>query len=152
MLRRLAASTRSPALLARPQPHLAFQPAARLASSKTDTGSSQETSELEKARESSSGSSSPSTGGPMPDSLADRDARGSTGGGKPLKSTAEGAPSKPKVDNAKVQSKGKDLTEEQKAEVDAHNKEFSERYDRAAPASDDKVDKSFWSGGGTRKR
>lgn len=35
---------------------------------------------------------------------------------------------------------------EKKKEVERHNKEFEERYDRAQPATDDKVDKKFWNG------
>jgi len=40
---------------------------------------------------------------------------------------------------------------EKQAEVNKHNREFEQRYDRAPEAEDDKVDKRFWSGqGGTR--
>jgi hypothetical protein len=35
---------------------------------------------------------------------------------------------------------------EKQAEVEQHNKEFEERYDRAPKAQEDKVDKKFWSG------
>jgi hypothetical protein len=35
---------------------------------------------------------------------------------------------------------------EKQAEVEQHNKEFEQRYDRAPKAQDDKVDKKFWSG------
>jgi len=40
------------------------------------------------------------------------------------------------------------MNAEQQAEVDQHNKEFEERYDRAPPAENDKVDKKFWEGQG----
>jgi hypothetical protein len=35
---------------------------------------------------------------------------------------------------------------EKQAEVEQHNKEFEQRYDRAPKAQDDKVDKKFWGG------
>ena len=35
---------------------------------------------------------------------------------------------------------------EKQAEVDQHNREFEQRYDRAPEAAGDKVDKKFWSG------
>ena len=35
---------------------------------------------------------------------------------------------------------------EKQAEVEKHNREFEQRYDRAPEAADDKVDKKFWSG------
>jgi len=38
---------------------------------------------------------------------------------------------------------------EKQAEVEQHNKEFEQRYDRAPKAEDDKVDKKFWSGEST---
>ncbi|GJC80536.1 hypothetical protein ColLi_03374 [Colletotrichum liriopes] len=40
---------------------------------------------------------------------------------------------------------GEKLTEEQKREVDEHNKDFEKKHDTAAPADKDKVDKKFWS-------
>ncbi|KAK1975094.1 hypothetical protein LZ30DRAFT_738659 [Colletotrichum cereale] len=51
-------------------------------------------------------------------------------------------PPKPKISNASVGSEK--LTEEQKREVDEHNKDFEKKHDKAAPAEDDKVDKKFW--------
>jgi hypothetical protein len=39
---------------------------------------------------------------------------------------------------------GQGLSEEQQAEVDEHNRDFDAKHDRAAPAEEDKVDKSFW--------
>lgn len=77
------------------------------------------------------------------DSLSDRDARGRTGGGKPLDSS-DHAPAQPKIWNASAPGDREKLTEEQKADVDQHNKEFEEKHDRASPAEDDKVDKAFW--------
>ncbi|TLD32953.1 hypothetical protein PspLS_01160, partial [Pyricularia sp. CBS 133598] len=86
------------------------------------------------------------------DSLSERDALGRTGGGKPLESSSKNAPPPPKVNNSSIPGDGRDkLSKEQKQEVEEHNREFEERHDRASPASKDKVNKSFWSGGGTRK-
>ncbi|KAK3934025.1 hypothetical protein QBC46DRAFT_245811, partial [Diplogelasinospora grovesii] len=84
------------------------------------------------------------------DSLADGDdARGRTGGGKPLNSS-HAAPPQPKIHNGSVPGKSPELTPEQQAEVDEHNREFEKKHGRAEPAKDDRVDKKFWSGGGTR--
>lgn len=88
------------------------------------------------------------TAGVLPDSLADGDARGRTGGGKPLESSHH-APPQPKIDNGSVPGSRPKLTSEQQAEVDAHNKEFEKKHGRADSAADDKVDKSFWSGEGS---
>jgi hypothetical protein len=85
----------------------------------------------------------------MPDPLADGDVRGRTGGGKPLQSS-QSPPPQPKISNASVPGSQPQLTEEQKAEVDAHNREFEEKHGRAEKANEDKVDKSFWSGKGSR--
>ncbi|KAK2061996.1 hypothetical protein LY76DRAFT_589963 [Colletotrichum caudatum] len=52
-------------------------------------------------------------------------------------------PPQPKISNASVGSEK--LTEEQKREVDEHNKDFEKKHDTAAPADKDKVDKKFWS-------
>jgi hypothetical protein len=78
------------------------------------------------------------------DSLAESDARGRTGGGEPLESS-DHPPAQPKIWNAGAPAEREKLTDEQKADVDAHNKEFEERHARASPAEDDKVNKSFWS-------
>ncbi|KAF6829030.1 hypothetical protein CMUS01_08333 [Colletotrichum musicola] len=56
-------------------------------------------------------------------------------------------PPQPKILNAQVPGKGMKLTEEQKREVDEHNKEFEKKHDRAHQAGDDKVDKKFWQSG-----
>ncbi|GKT54471.1 uracil permease [Colletotrichum tofieldiae] len=52
-------------------------------------------------------------------------------------------PPQPKISNASVG--GEKLTEEQKREVDEHNKDFEKKHDTAAPADKDNVDKKFWS-------
>lgn len=67
-------------------------------------------------------------------------------GGEALKGPqGDGAP-KPKIHNQSVPSAKQGLSEEQKQEVEAHNKDFEKRHDRAAPAGEDKVDKNYWKG------
>lgn len=85
------------------------------------------------------------TAGAIPDSLSDGDMRGRTGGGKPLESS-DHPPPQPKISNHSVPGTkvGQGLTEEQQKEVDEHNRDFEAKHDRAEPAADDKVDKSFW--------
>jgi hypothetical protein len=90
------------------------------------------------------------TAGVIPDPLAEGDARGRTGGGAPLESS-QNAPAPPKVNNAAVRGQPPDLTPEQQAEVDKHNKEFAEKHGVSDSAEKDKVDKSFWSGKGSRQ-
>ncbi|KAK4222292.1 hypothetical protein QBC38DRAFT_490229 [Podospora fimiseda] len=90
------------------------------------------------------------TAGILPDTLADGDARGRTGGGKPLASSHH-PPAQPKISNASVPGHKPKLTKEQQAEVDKHNEEFEAKHGRASPAENDKVNKSFWSGVGERK-
>ena len=90
------------------------------------------------------------TAGVIPDSLSEGDMRGRTGGGEPLESS-HAPPAQPKISNASVPGSKPNLTKEQQAEVDQHNKEFEEKHGKAEPAGEDKVNKSFWSGGGTRK-
>lgn len=89
------------------------------------------------------------TAGPIPDQLAEGDARGKTGGGAPLESSRD-APSPPKVNNAAVHGGKANLSKEQQAEVDEHNRDFENKHGKAEPAADDRVDKSFWSGKGSR--
>jgi hypothetical protein len=85
----------------------------------------------------------------MPDGLAARNAKGKTGGDEPLDSTSRNAPPKPKISNMSVPGSGQDpeaknMTEEQKKEVEEHNREFDKKHDRGERAADDKVDKKFW--------
>ncbi|KAK4149548.1 hypothetical protein C8A00DRAFT_18777 [Chaetomidium leptoderma] len=101
-----------------------------------------------RSKEAAETGSSP-TGGVIPDTLAEGDARGRTGGGPPLESSRD-APAPPKVDNASVPGKHAKLTPEQQAEVDEHNRDFENKHGLADRAADDKVDKSFWSGKGSR--
>ena len=87
------------------------------------------------------------TGGGLNDSLSDPEpVKGRTGGGEPLKAS-KNAPPQPKIHNASVPGNGEGLTEEQKKEVEKHNAEFDKKHDRAAPASEDKVDDKYWTGG-----
>lgn len=72
--------------------------------------------------------------------------KGTTGGGKKLDSSADGAAPQPKISNLSIP--GNDptasMTKEQKKEVDEHNKEFERKHDRGQTAEGDKVDKEFW--------
>jgi hypothetical protein len=130
----------------------ALQPLRRYSNGNTSSPKS-----AEKASAASGGSrskeavetgSSP-TAGVIPDQLADGDARGRTGGGPPLESSRH-APPQPKITNASVPGEHPKLTKEQQAEVDEHNRDFEKKHGRADPAANDKVDKSFWSGKGSR--
>ncbi|KJZ80105.1 hypothetical protein HIM_00819 [Hirsutella minnesotensis 3608] len=75
-------------------------------------------------------------------------AKGRTGGGEPLGSTAEGAPGPPKVSNANVPGVdlAKELTDEQKHEVEEHNRQFAKKHDRGHSAQEFRPDRKFWSG------
>ena len=53
-------------------------------------------------------------------------------------------PARPKIISDGDPADGQ--SQEKKQEVERHNKEFEERYDRAQPATDNKVDKKFWKG------
>lgn len=101
-----------------------------------------------RSKEAAETGSSP-TGGVIPDGLAEGDARGRTGGGRPLESSRD-PPPQPKILNAAVNGGYDTLSDEQKAEVDEHNRDFDRKHDKAPPAAGDKVDKSFWSGEGGR--
>ncbi|KAH6895953.1 hypothetical protein B0T10DRAFT_229883 [Thelonectria olida] len=81
----------------------------------------------------------------MIDALANGEAKGRTGGGKPL-DASKNAPAKPKITNQSVpgwDSSGS-LTEEQRREVDEHNRDFDAKHDHGHQAPGDKVDKKFW--------
>ena len=87
--------------------------------------------------------------GAMPDALGDKRFKGRTGGGEALDSSSDNAPPKPKISNLSVPGSRDEedaLTEEQKKEVDEHNKEFDRKHDRSPSAPGDKVDKDFWRG------
>ncbi|KAI0883250.1 uncharacterized protein GGS22DRAFT_168234 [Annulohypoxylon maeteangense] len=70
----------------------------------------------------------------------------SQSGGEALKGPqGKGAPS-PKIYNQAIPAVKSGLSDEQKQEVERHNADFEKRHDRAAPASEDKVDPKFWKG------
>lgn len=70
----------------------------------------------------------------------------SQNGGEALKGPqGKGTPS-PKIHNQAVPGAKEGLSDEQKQEVERHNQEFEKRHDRAASASEDKVDPKFWKG------
>ncbi|RCI09956.1 hypothetical protein L249_8583 [Ophiocordyceps polyrhachis-furcata BCC 54312] len=79
-------------------------------------------------------------------------AKGKTGGGPALGSTARGAPEgPPKVVNARVSAvePERDFDDEQRREVERHNEAFERKHDvsQAAPGGDSKVDEKFWKSG-----
>ncbi|RSL53745.1 hypothetical protein CEP54_010244 [Fusarium duplospermum] len=82
------------------------------------------------------------------DGLAGGDARGRTGGGEPLEASSSNAPPQPKVTNQSIpgSTQTDTLTEEQKREVEEHNRDFEKKHDHGNQAPDDKVDKKFWGG------
>ncbi|KAI1377235.1 hypothetical protein F4677DRAFT_415674 [Hypoxylon crocopeplum] len=70
----------------------------------------------------------------------------SQSGGEALKGPqGKGTPS-PKIHNQAIPGVKSGLSDEQKQEVERHNKDFEKRHDRASPASEDKVDPKFWRG------
>ncbi|KAF5980340.1 hypothetical protein FCOIX_4864 [Fusarium coicis] len=81
------------------------------------------------------------------DGLAEGEAKGRTGGGEALDASSKNAPPQPKVSNQSIPGNQTDeLTEEQKKEVEEHNKDFDKKHDRGNVAPGDKVDKKFWGG------
>ena len=152
----LRISTSSPRIIQRQDPGQGSQPA--LPPSTQPYGTTSSPKAAEKASAQSGGSRSKDavekgevpTAGVVPDPLADADHRGRTGGGKPLESSHH-APAQPKIDNGSVPGHKPELNKEQQAEVDAHNREFEAKHDKAAPAAEDKVNKGFWSGTGSRE-
>ncbi|KAF5665419.1 hypothetical protein FCIRC_10572 [Fusarium circinatum] len=82
------------------------------------------------------------------DGLVDGEAKGRTGGGEALDASSKNAPPQPKVSNQSIPGNQTDeLTEEQKKEVEEHNRDFDKKHDRGNVAPDDKVDKKFWGDG-----
>jgi len=86
--------------------------------------------------------------GAVPDDLANNPVKGRTGGGEPLDSSAPYGASQPKVSNHSVPGHNgvKNMSPEQKKEVEEHNKDFEAKHDTSSPAPEDKVDKKFWTG------
>lgn len=114
-----------------------------------ESGGSRGKQATEEHQESRDSAQDPRGGNVLPDGLAEGDVRGRTGGGEPLDSS-RAAPPQPKIYNASVHAGTADLTKEQKAEVDAHNREFEDKHGRGVSAGEDKVNKGFWSGKGSR--
>lgn len=81
------------------------------------------------------------------DGLAGGKVKGKAAGGQPLESSSDNAPPKPKVWNQSIPggSQQETLTEEQKKEVEEHNRDFEKKHDIGNRAGEDKVDKKFWS-------
>lgn len=75
---------------------------------------------------------------------ADQRTKGRTGGGESLGSTAFGAPAKPKLYSSAMPSDGSavDLNEEQKREVDQHNRDFEKTSEPGQKVEDDKDTKT----------
>ncbi|KAH8664073.1 hypothetical protein BX600DRAFT_512142 [Xylariales sp. PMI_506] len=67
-------------------------------------------------------------------------------GGEALKGPKGKDAPQPKIFNQAIPGAREGLSEEQKREVEEHNREFEKRHDRAAPAGEDKVNKKFWQG------
>ncbi|KJZ69677.1 hypothetical protein HIM_10924 [Hirsutella minnesotensis 3608] len=76
--------------------------------------------------------------------------KGRTGGGQPLASSSPNAPAKPKVYNSNISGSGSDpanqLTDEQKKEVDEHNRHFAQEHGHRKTPPGEKVDDRFWKG------
>lgn len=71
---------------------------------------------------------------------------GSLGGSSDESSSTESKQGhKPKISDKRTPDEAMSDAEKQ-AEVEQHNREFEQRYDRAPKAQADKVDKKFWSG------
>ena len=85
------------------------------------------------------------TGGTPTDSSTAR-AASQGGGGEGLKGPQGRDKPRPRIHNQSVPGVREGLSEEQKQEVEKHNRDFEKRYDRGSEAPDDKVDKKFWSG------
>ncbi|KAH6995829.1 hypothetical protein BKA56DRAFT_666117 [Ilyonectria sp. MPI-CAGE-AT-0026] len=128
---RLIATTRSTARIARARPGLYAAAATRRLHQEQDPKDN---------------------GASVIDGLAAGSAKGRTGGGKPLSSSSKNAPPQPKITNQSVpgNSQMAQLTEEQRREVEEHNRDFDAKHDRGQTAPDDRVDKKFWSGGDHR--
>ncbi|KAI1111100.1 hypothetical protein F5Y14DRAFT_426633 [Nemania sp. NC0429] len=74
---------------------------------------------------------------------------GVANGGEGLKGPQGKKAPQPKILNQSTNA-ASSLTEEQKQEVERHNRDFEQRHDKAESAPGDKVDKKFWSGVGGR--
>ncbi|KAI1849449.1 hypothetical protein JX266_004944 [Neoarthrinium moseri] len=125
----------------------AFKESMNRAASSGDPADASASSGGSRSKQATETGSSP-TGGEIKSQGGGEGSQASRNGGEALKGPqGDGAP-KPKLYNQampgdKVKS---GLSDEQKKEVEDHNADFEKRHDRASPASNDKVDKSFWKG------
>jgi hypothetical protein len=81
--------------------------------------------------------------------------KGRTAGGKALDSTAPGAPDKPKIFNFSTPGapgEEQNLSEEQKREVEEHNREFAKTHNDEGENPENQVDEKFWNGNGDGKK
>ncbi|KAI1818080.1 hypothetical protein GGS20DRAFT_529677 [Poronia punctata] len=83
------------------------------------------------------------TGGEIPNSNGGS-ANGK--GGEGLKGPQGPNAPQPKIYNQSVPGVKSGLTDEQKQEVEEHNRDFEKKHDKAESAPSDKVNKNFWSG------
>lgn len=67
-------------------------------------------------------------------------------GGEGLKGPQGAGAPQPKIHNQSVPGVKPGLTDEQKQEVERHNKDFEKKHDMADSAPQDKVNKKFWKG------
>ncbi|KAI1335230.1 hypothetical protein F5Y15DRAFT_254486 [Xylariaceae sp. FL0016] len=79
------------------------------------------------------------TGGKVADTAAQK-------GGEALKGPQGKDVPRPKIFNQAVPGSKEDFSDEQKQEVEQHNREFEEKHDKAEAAPTDKVDKKYWKG------
>ncbi|TGJ79572.1 hypothetical protein E0Z10_g9191 [Xylaria hypoxylon] len=70
---------------------------------------------------------------------------GTAKGGEALKGPQGKNAPQPKIMNQSTNVKS-GLTDEQKQEVERHNRDFEQKHDKSEAAPQDKVDKKFWSG------
>jgi hypothetical protein len=125
-----------------PQTYHTFSTTRRVLSQESKTGSSPEDASAQsggsRSKEAEETGSSP-TGGEV-------GAKASRKGGEALKGPQGKGTPQPKIHNQAIPGAVEGLSEEQKQEVEQHNKDFEKRHDRAQPAADDKVNKKFWQG------
>ncbi|KKP00777.1 hypothetical protein THAR02_07127 [Trichoderma harzianum] len=75
------------------------------------------------------------------------------GDSEPEQKPKNGTVPQPKISNLSMPgvNKSQELTKEQKEEVRQHNKDFEKKFDHGHTAPDDKVDKKFWQGAGSKE-
>ncbi|KAL7935466.1 hypothetical protein V8C35DRAFT_299539 [Trichoderma chlorosporum] len=75
------------------------------------------------------------------------------GDSKPENKPQNGTVPQPKISNLSMPgtNKSQELTEEQREEVRQHNEDFEKKFDHGHTAPNDKVDKKFWEGAGSKE-